>query len=320
MTPNQNLTRAEAVRQRRTQQSTRPKKRKTSGYGVKNLAPITTRGVSAYIVPDRKNPAETRQYAVALNAGQASLRLPSLPKIKIGWRWLSFALVILITWALYTLGTAPQFSVQAAEVQGNVYVNSNEINNILDLQGRSIFTLTPAGIKEQLGRTFPELAEIEVSVNLPNQVIVDVTERQPIIKWQQGDGYTWIDASGIAFRPRADVPGLINVNALAAPPLVAKADDDPFTPAPFITTDMIAALQTLAPFVPEGTAITYDPYYGLGWYDNRGWQVYFGHVTENIALKLRIYQTMVDWLTNRGLKPTLISVAYTNAPFYRLEP
>ena len=38
-----------------------------------------------------------------------------------------------------------------------------------------------------------------------------------------------------------------------------------------------------------------------------------------MEVKARVYQAMVDWLTQQGIRPTLINVAYPDAPFYRVE-
>jgi len=63
--------------------------------------------------------------------------------------------------------------------------------------------------------------------------------------------------------------------------------------------------------------MVYDTTYGLGWQDAHGWQVYFGQNTDDIPMKLKVYQAIVDTLTNKGIRPTLISVEYLDAPFYK---
>ena len=53
----------------------------------------------------------------------------------------------------------------------------------------------------------PEITSAQVDVYLPNVVYVTVVERQPVLLWQQGSEYTWVDASGVAFRPRGEAAG-----------------------------------------------------------------------------------------------------------------
>ena len=151
---------------------------------------------------------------------------------------------------------------------------------------------------------------------MPNAVSVEVVERQPVIQWQQGESYTWIDEAGIAFRPHSEVQGLILIDALGAPP---PLDGVPGSPAPFITADTVKAVQSLAAFTPSGSKILYDPRDGFSWMDPRGWHVVFGTGSEDMAVKVRIYQSLVDWLSQRKIQPVLINVAYPNAPYYRLD-
>ena len=45
----------------------------------------------------------------------------------------------------------------------------------------------------------------------------------------------------------------------------------------------------------------------------------FGTSGDDVEAKVLVYQAMVDWLSQRGIRPILINVAYPNAPFYRVE-
>ncbi len=50
--------------------------------------------------------------------------------------------------------------------------------------------------------------------------------------------------------------------------------------------------------------MTYDPQYGMGWQDPRGWSVYFGQNIQDIPMKLVIYQSIVDTFIRQGIQPT----------------
>ena len=94
----------------------------------------------------------------------------------------------------------------------------------------------------------------------------------------------------------------------------------PGSAAPYLGQELVTALLALAPSGPPATPILFDPAYGLGWQDARGWLVYFGNRTGDLALKLRVYQGITETLATQGATPILISVEYPDAPFYRLEP
>jgi hypothetical protein len=82
---------------------------------------------------------------------------------------------------------------------------------------------------------------------------------------------------------------------------------------------MVQALKGLAAHVPPGQSILYDQSFGFGWNDPRGWRVYFGPGGSDVELKMRVYESMVDSLTIRGIRPALINVMYPAAPYYRMN-
>ena len=306
-------------RQQRLPRSQRKRSEAKSGY--RELPPITARGVVNDFAIERRKKAGKRRFNAMLSLSRPAARTLSLPHLQIhaGWRLLSFFLALLFGIGLYLFWSMPQFRVSAAQVTGNQRIPADEISSSLGLSGYPVFLLTPASVREEALRAYPELASVEVTISLPNLVTVNVTERQPLIQWQQGGVYTWIDESGVAFRPRGEAPGLIIVQALATPPALSTPEDNPLSPPPFSTVEMVEALEALAPYVPPGTPILYDAATGLSWNDGRGWQAFFGFGGEDVAMKALVYQAMVDWLMQRGIRPVLINVAYPDAPFYRLE-
>lgn len=316
--------RSEIVRQRRRSQTQNPPKKKSlakNNSGYRRLPPITSRGVVNDFAVERRKKAGKRRFNAVFSLPHPKVRTLTMPRIQIrvGWRVLSFFLALLFGAGLYLFWSMPQFRVNGAQVTGNQRISADKVNSVLGLNGVPIFLLTPDNIREQTLRNYPELASVEVTVSIPNIVTVNVTERQPIILWQQNEGYTWVDETGTAFRPRGEAQGLIVVQALGEPPIMAVLEDDPLTPAPFISTETVKAITALAPYAPPGALILYDPVTGLSWSDDRGWQVVFGASGDDIKIKIRVYQAIVDWLSQRGIRPILINVAYPKAPFYRVE-
>ncbi|HUH97470.1 MAG TPA: FtsQ-type POTRA domain-containing protein [Anaerolineales bacterium] len=322
MSEKRSPSRAEAVRMRRRQQS--QKRVLTSSQHIARPLPaITWRGDTGYApLQPAKGSKTRRRYQAAFSLPGIQIQMPaiSLPRFEAGWRLLSFSLLLLLGTALYFAWTLPMFRVTAAQVLGNQRIQAEQIDSALEIAGQPIFTLVPAEMEKRLRLNYPEIASATVTVALPNVVSVAVAERQPVISWQQNGAYTWIDANGVAFRPRGVQAGdkLISVNALAPAPHGQPSANDAFAPAPYISEDLVQAIQILAPKVPSGSMLTYDPRYGLGWSDSRGWQAYFGSDAKDMAVRLQVYQALVNSLLQRGIYPVLISVQYPNAPYYRL--
>ena len=58
---------------------------------------------------------------------------------------------------------------------------------------------------------------------------------------------------------------------------------------------------------------------GLGWKDARGWDVFVGQKLEGINDKMVMYETIVRELEKQGISPTLVSVEFLHAPYYRTD-
>lgn len=326
MSGKKDMSRADLVRRRREEDSKtrveRARKKST------RTTPATSRPRAGEAVPVRRRaaPASTSrsarrrfQNALLPVAPDAELRGISFARPNLGKRLPSFLIALLLASAIYFAFNSPQLRVAEAQVIGNQMLTPAEVNTALDVSGQPAFLLIPSELEKRLRLQFPELAAAKVKLELPNTISVQVVERRPVIRWEQGDGYTWIAEDGIAFRPHGDMPGLISVVALSAPPIEGIVSPDSLTPAPFLSPEMVKAIKELAAHVPPGVQVLYDESFGLGWIDPRGWKVYFGTSGSDMELKVRVYESMVASLTERGIKPAMINVTYPTAPYYRLS-
>ncbi len=321
MSERREKTRAESVRLRRREQSQKRVTR-SSEMATRPLPPITSRGEMGYVSSPRPRSSSTRRaYQAAVSMPGIEIRMPGIQitSDSIRSRLPGILLVILLGAALYLAATLPVFHAAPAQVTGNQRISADEINTVLGSTGQSVFMLTSADLQNRLRLNFPDLESAKVSISFPNHITVSVVERKPVVLWQQGNGFTWIDANGVAFRPRGAAPGLIAVAAMGAPPAAPAAAVDPLSPTPYVSPDLVQAIQTLAPDVPQGTVLQYDPKYGLGWTDSRGWKAFFGSTAKDMSVKLQVYKSLVDSLAQQGIQPTFISVQYANAPYYRVS-
>ncbi len=320
MNDKQETTRSEVARQRR---ATRAKKElaQTSKRAIKPAVTVSSRMVPPAVVANRKRVATRatrRRFNIALGMPDIHLHRPAAPRrLQASWRLGSVFVVLMVGVALYLLLSLPYFHVPSATVLGNNRITREEIESVSGVLGQSIFTVQPDEVEARLRMNYPELLSAQVKVYLPNHVYVTLTERQPVILWQQDEGITWIDATGVAFRPRGLVAGLVPVKGLVTPPEGLAPLDDPFAPPPFIQKELVDAILVLAPHVPDDTTMVFDRSFGLGWTDSRGWKAFFGTSVDDMPLKVRVYQSLADSLVSRGVSPTFINVMYPDAPFYR---
>jgi cell division protein FtsQ len=320
-------TRAEQIREKR---EGRPRMRKSSSKRRaetnhrSDFPPVFVRGELAapFSGNPRKDSHGRRRFDIALNGQGAEMRLPSIPRITIGWRFLSAFLVGALGFLIYLFWTAPIFNVDSIQVKGISRLSNEELNAVADVIGKSIIFVDPEKVEQDLNAAFPELENISVETEVPNKVLVSLVERKPVLVWQQ-DGQTfWIDQDGMAYLPHGDAApsikvqgsALIITSAIGSEDLVDGESQDQKIPV-----ELVDAILALSQVLPENSPLTYDELHGLGWFDPRGWQVYFGKDGQDMELKWKVYWKTFKRLKNAGIIPAVISVEHLHAPYYRLE-
>lgn len=327
------ITRAEALRRRKEEDQKRRDKLTQKRVSIPKLAPAPKPAShpkaerSTRIPPAVSTSRLRNRYDIAMSSphGRSANKTSqapaiTLPKIQFGPRWFSTLLVIACVAGMYFLLTEATFVAHEATILGNQRVSAQDINSVLGITNQSSVLLNPAQIEYNIRTAFPEISGAYVQVDLPAKVTITVAERQPVAAWSQAGQVVWLDAQGYAFPPRGQVDGLVTVSAAGAPPAPSGVETSETIGArPFLTAELTEAVETLSPHVPQGSTLIYDPKYGLGWSDPRGWQAYFGHTNGDMTVKFQVYQTMVDTLLQKGVQPSLISVEYPNSPFYRVS-
>jgi cell division protein FtsQ len=333
---NSNLSRAEQIRSKRQQSSqervsqARQQATRVTGQSVNT----TVRRSSPYAVTMSHSVRSTsvRKVHYAQTGNGVEVRLPSLPSIQFSWQIASvfFAIAALVLVILLT--SLETFQVKNVEVTGISRLSAADLQAVVDNNNKSIFTLDRQKTINALQTAFPELTNIHLRLSLPNTVVLTVTERTPIVSWNGPDETQWIDSEGVIMPARGDGGTLLTINASSKAPVLSTGEETASTDetapvaeensAPkinFIDPQVLQTAISLGAQLPEGASLVYDPISGMGWDDNRGWQVYFGLDLSNIQFKLSEYQAITDRLASLGISPSLVSVEHIDAPYYRTE-
>lgn len=284
-----------------------------------------------------------RLYNVSLDPAQGmEMSLPSLPRLALSWRLISMVLVAFLSYALYYSWESPTFHVEAPQIDGLQRITVNEVNAAIGLIGEPIFWLDAPSIEAKLKEAFPEFSSAQVQIRLPNTVTITVTERTPVLIWSKGGEGSLVDDQGITFPVRSSTPpgSYPVIEASGDPPKIVLPLEQSTTPRdetiskitgillpqlaprdqvrPLISPRMVEAVLLLAKQAPTGAKLIYDPIHGLGWTDRRGWNVYLGD-EQDIETKMLIYRAIMENLKGEEARPTMISVEYLHAPYYRIE-
>jgi cell division septal protein FtsQ len=342
---------SQLVRQRRSQTSQKTVRKAAATVRKPprsfHQATVLSRDSSLGSTSLLKNSQSKSRRRLSVNMGNgAELILRNIPVIRPGWRLLSAFLVILISAVLYYTWYSPIFQVSTLIVKGNKRLPSADIQAVLGLSGKSIFTIDAQIATTKLVDNFPDITNVSVEVESPARVVIYLTERQPVMSWEYNSVQIWVDKDGLLFPARGKAKIPITIVSDEIPPTVGLAAPDQtetvgqaknasqisekLSSNPVNKSQINLNGQHIDPAVrlsaiqlgaklPTGTVLVYSSKDGLGWTDKEGWNVYVGLDMNNMQTRLLIYNTIIKELTKGGIKPALVSVQNPNTPYYRLE-
>jgi hypothetical protein len=205
--------------------------------------------------------------------------------------------------------SGPDFQVTQPEVLGIEYMSPSRVRTIAGASGQTIFKVDPSEITRRL-ESLPEIKTAQVRVHWPNNVVIEIEERQPVLAWNDA-GQTWLlSADGLAFFHQGAIPGLVYIHSLTSVLDIGNPLD------PVIEREKIAAAYDLSLLVEDPSRLLFDARYGFGFRDDRGWMAYFGF-SGDMSVKIMIYKEIAQHLETEGYPATLVSVQDIEAPFYR---
>ena len=311
---------------------------------VREPNPYASSAANSY--GNKKRTSRTRRrYDFALNMPGLEISLPALPQIRLGWRGISFLMAIFLAALLYFFWTSPIFRVDQPIVTGLKRTKASHMTSLLDVEGKVIFDVNASQMENEIMDAFPEVSSASVTIDFPSKVAITVTERVPVLVWQQDEKSVLVDQDGITFPIREDMllDSYPRVIAQGDPPEVVEQTDDSsmldlagldvfslsevkdrldFTEErnveQILSVEMVESILILVSRAPTEAELIYDPMVGLGWKDQRGWDVYFGEL-ENLDMKLNVYEAILENLKANNTRPSMINVALVHTPYYRLE-
>ncbi len=220
-----------------------------------------------------------------------------LSKILGSWRFSHYVALLLILGGMAALGyllTDPSFHAAPPSVSGNSYLSAEQILQQAHLEGQNIYTIDPTDISRRLITFVPQIKRAKVSLGLPDQVAIQIEERQPVLMYSHDNQMFWADNEGHLFPIQAsliELPILVDEDGSASP------DGKHLDPA------IWNAIQEITLSIPEMKEFHYRDVYGLFFVSPEGWRVYLGD-SENLQNKLAAWQALRQQLVqeNRPIK------------------
>lgn len=234
----------------------------------------------------------------------------------------SVATITLLVFLLIGM-ISPVFRVSNVNAVGLQRISASEVQTALDLNSIAIFSIDKSVLATQIRTSFPELANVQISLSLPGTLTLKATERVPVISWSSPKGTVWVDMEGAIFPARGEATPALAIQADDEPPvMLVNHQDDSGTPSydhSHVDPEVLNTIFLLTASMPDETTLLYSEMDGVGWYDQRGWQVFIGLDLSNIVTKINEYEAIIGQLSSQGITPTMVSVEHVDAPFFRTE-
>ena len=198
----QTFSRADVIRQRRSQQTG-----KSAEHQKQHAQPLAAAKMSAQQMSAREMPAlhntpifvrrgvvgtpvvqrtrtqVKRKIAVPMQNG-SEMVIPGLPILHPSWRLVSGFLSLMLSVLILLISFSSLFDVKELSIQGLQRVNGVDIASVLKLEGKPAFLIDPKAVLSNIESSFPEFYDVKIQIGFPAVVNIQLTERQPVIAWQ----------------------------------------------------------------------------------------------------------------------------------------
>lgn len=205
--------------------------------------------------------------------------------------------------------TDTRFYVQTAAIRGLRNTSAEQIYRQADIDQYSIFWINERETERRI-EALPYVKRATVHTALPNQVRIEIVEREPVVIWKIDGQEFWVDNEGITM-PVAnlaiaqDLPVLWDLDSSTA------ANDGRLDP------QLIASLRQVKQQAPEVTDFGYDRINGLQFRFPSGSFVYLGH-PEGMAKRVASLLVLHQSLASQGQAPAEINWRFENGYYLRL--
>lgn len=203
--------------------------------------------------------------------------------------------------------THPAFRVRAISVWGQKLAGPEEIASASGIEGRTIFQVNPGQAEARILTRCPSIEFAEVSSRLPNDVIIEVRERNIATVWETSGERFLVDETGLI---------LVRGEIVGQSVLIQDQDGLQRQPGDWVSLDILSMVWELNRSMPEVNQFLYSEVHGVSILIPQGWPVYFG--TEgDPAFKVGLLKALMADFQTRGIHPQYVDLRLDQRPAYR---
>ncbi len=222
--------------------------------------------------------------------------------VSVNGRLPAFLLSVGLSVMVFGFLFSSDFPVRVVVVQGNKVAYADSIVERSGAIGQSVFTLDTGEVARRVAR-HPAVASADVHAELPDTIVVNVTERIPTLVWQTGDQAVLVDERG----------GVIATGDDKTLPHVIQTSGTSPAPGDRLPADIVQAATYLTKALGSSlTALGYDSTTGLTAQLTGGRTVVLGS-GDRIPLKMSVVSAALK-MSERWSK---LDVREPDRPFYQ---
>ncbi|HNS01451.1 MAG TPA: FtsQ-type POTRA domain-containing protein [Anaerolineae bacterium] len=265
----------------------------------------------------RRQPPARRQHrqeaalpqGVQAKGQRAARRLPRLSGLRLAAATLALGLMAMLGYLFSDAG----FYVQTAAMRGQQITAAEALYRQAAIDGYSIFWVNPSAVAQRL-EALPYVRRAVVTTALPNQVWIEIEERQPLAVWKVNGQEFWVDREGgtMPVLP-ADAAAAAG---LAALPVLWDLDGSTVLDGNRLDPELIASVRQVHQKAPEVTEFGYDRIKGLQFRFAGGVYVSLGK-PEGMAQRVASLMALHQSLASQGQMP--VEIDWRNQDGYYLR-
>ena len=212
---------------------------------------------------------------------------------------------------LYHLASSPEFTISGVSVGGNRVLTAGEIEAAASATGLNIFWVRRSELSQRL-RLLPPVESADVSVELPDRLLIQVKEREPAAIWLAGETPFLVDREGLVLAARPPSRPLMVVQATS---------NEALMPGSRVNADAVRSVATVdalltRTFGSQQRRFEYTPETGINVVQTIGPRLIFG-TSDDLEWKVAAIQTIVRHLETTRAPTELIDVRFSDRPYYR---
>jgi cell division septal protein FtsQ len=197
-----------------------------------------------------------------------------------------------IAWIALQFVTAPRFAVGTPVVVGNKGLATSEIiDAVRSVQGNIIFLVDSSQVLQSV-RRLPGVKEAQVRLELPNRLVIEITDQEPQIIWEARGNRYLVDGQGEVIKAATGAGRFL---------LIVDPDPkaDPLAPGKRLDKRAITTVQQLELQLPNQVkSYEWAANVGITVVSNDGWRAIIGW-DDNLDAKLQVLRATVAQLAER---------------------